>query len=69
MKRYIVRVEETLARSWVVEAESEDEAYKKISSAHHDGEIVLDYDDYADNNIEVLREASEDEAMFYDIWE
>ena len=48
MKHYVVRVEETLARSWIVEAEDENEAYEKISNAYIDAGIILDYDDYAE---------------------
>ncbi len=53
MKRFIYTVRETLARSGVVLAEDEDEAYKIIQEARDECEIVLDYDDYIDCDIDI----------------
>ena len=69
MQRYIVRVTETLSRSWVVEAENENAAGAKIETAYNNGDVILDYDDYSEFDIEVTREATENDTTYYDIWE
>lgn len=69
MEYYVVKVTETLARKWVVRAESEEEALEKVTQAYQNEECILDYDDYDGYDIEVLREASKNEVTFYDILE
>lgn len=67
--KYIVKVTETLARTLVVEAENEGDAIVKADMAYVDGEIVLDYDDFDEYNVSVLRKATADDYKFYDILE
>lgn len=69
MEYYVVKVTETLAREWVVKAESEEEALAKVTQLYDNSNLVLDYDDYDGYDIEVLREATKKDVTFYDILE
>ncbi len=51
--KYYVSVTETLNRVVSVEANSEKDAIKKANEAYDSGEIVLDYDDQVDLQIEM----------------
>lgn len=53
MKRYYVSVTETLNKVVSVDAESENEAVKKVKDAYNNSDIVLDYGNYAGEMIEV----------------
>ena len=50
--KYVVQIVEELVKHVVVEAESIAEAEDKVSQAHYDGRIVLDYQDYNGANFE-----------------
>lgn len=52
--RYLCEIREALARRLVVEADSLDDAREKLQQAYDNEEIVLDFDDYEDAEIEVL---------------
>ena len=67
--KYIVRVTETLARTWVVDADSKQEAEMKVQNAYNDGQINLDYDDYDGCDIDVVRTATDNDCTYYDILE
>jgi len=54
--KYIVEIEEILQKVVEVEAESKDEAWKKVSQQYKDEEIVLDSSDHVDTTITVLSE-------------
>ncbi len=54
--KYIVEIEEILQKVVEVEAESKDEAWKKVSQQYKDEEIVLDSSDHVDTTITVLNE-------------
>ena len=54
--KYIVEIEEILQRVVEVEAESRDEAWKKVNQQYKDEEIVLDSSDHVDTTITVLNE-------------
>lgn len=56
MKNYVVEVNEILSRNVTVKATSEEEAKDKVLQMYADEEIVLDYDDFTDYNIEVVKE-------------
>lgn len=51
---YIVNIREMLERTVSVEASSKEEALRKIRKAYFDGDIVLDWDDVKDTEIEVV---------------
>ena len=59
--KYLVRVTETLAKSVIVEANSKEEAENKVDQAYDDAQIVLDYDDFNEYEIEALREATKED--------
>lgn len=63
--KYVVRVTETLVKHIVVEADSESKAEDKVFSAHYNGKITLDYNDYDDVNCDCIREAEEDDIADY----
>ena len=53
MKEYNVMITETLSRIITVEASSEREAEEKVKEMYNDEEIVLDWNDLDDTDIEV----------------
>ena len=67
--KYVVRVTETLSHTVVVEANSMQDAENKVGKAYDDGQIVLDYDDFAGYNVEAIREANDFDNKYYDILE
>lgn len=48
-----VTIRESLTRKVEVEAETKEEALQKICQAYKDGEIVLDWDDFAEFQLSV----------------
>lgn len=52
MTRFGIKVEETLSRTVIVEAEDLDEAMEKVREAVKSSEIILDADDYVAREIE-----------------
>lgn len=67
--KYLVRVTETLAKSVIVEANSKEEAENKVDQAYDDAQIVLDYDDFDEYEIEALREATNFDKSYYETLE
>lgn len=63
--KYVVEITETLVKHVIVDAESIEEATDKVSDAHREAKIVLDYDDYEDVDFECLREADKDDVADY----
>ncbi len=52
MNEYVIKVEEILRKSFIVKADTLDAAIEKIETLYRDeNEIVLDYGDYADNDV------------------
>lgn len=64
--KYVVKVEETLRRHFIVEADDEIEAEYRAQEAYDNGWIVLDYDDYAESDVECRRVAEGRDFEFYD---
>lgn len=54
IKEYTFEITEVLSRKITVEADSQTEAQEKIEDMYGSGEIVLNADDYIDNNIEFV---------------
>lgn len=50
---YIIKITEVLERTLSVEASSKEEALRKIRKAYADGDIVLDWEDIKDTEIEL----------------
>ena len=69
MKKYLVKVTELLTMRYIIEAENEEDAYEKIADEYQDGNITLDFDDYNGYEIEVMREATENDMKYFDILE
>lgn len=67
--KYVVRVTETLARTLIVEANSMEEAEDKVDRAYDDGQIILDYDDFDEYEVEARREATDFDEGLYDVLE
>lgn len=67
--KYVVLVTETLARTLIVEANSMEEAEDKVDRAYDDGQIILDYDDFDEYEIEARREATDFDEGLYDVLE
>lgn len=53
MKRYYVSVTETLNMVVSVDAESEEEAVRKVQDAYDNSDIILDSDNFAGEHIEL----------------
>ena len=53
MKRYYVSVIETLKKVVSVDADSENEAVQKVRDAYNDSDIVLDYENFSGEMIEL----------------
>ena len=45
MNKYSIEIEEVLQRNVKVEAETEEEAIKKVKEMYNNEEIILDYND------------------------
>ena len=67
--KYIVRVTERLAHMMIVEADNMRDAEDEVNKAYNNGQIVLDYDDFAGYDIEAIRKANDFDNKYYDILE
>ena len=67
--KYIVRVTERLEHMMIVEADNMRDAEDEVNKAYDNGQIVLDYDDFAGYDIEAIREANDFDNKYYDILE
>lgn len=64
--KYAVRVEETLARTVIVEADSPEDAEDKVYRIYDNEGISLDYDDFNGYDITTLREASDFDISYFE---
>lgn len=63
MKKYVVRIQETLQRYVIIEAEDKLEAEEIGENLCNSGEIDLVYDDFFERSVKTVREATDhDEA-------
>ena len=56
MKTYAVVITETLQRTVYIDAKSAEEAKHNVEERYHNEEIVLDWSDYQDTEIEVAED-------------
>lgn len=56
LKEFKVEVTETLSRTVLVEAYDECEAIDQVEEIYYDEEIILDADDFAGVNFEIIEE-------------
>lgn len=52
---YKVRITEHLEKDIFVEAETKEEALEEVKRRYHNGEIILDADNYTDTKFEVKK--------------
>lgn len=64
--KYLVKIEETLAKHVIVEAESLDEAVTIAEDAYINGNIQLDYDDFCDTDVVYVREAKDGDKKYFE---
>lgn len=53
---YKLKLTETFSRTITVQAETETQAVETVLILYREGEINLDYDDFEDSKIEVVKE-------------
>ena len=53
MSKYTIEITETLQRSILIEAESEEMALEKVRTMYENEEVVLDSDDFVGTVIEI----------------
>lgn len=56
MKKYQIEVKEVLSRAIEVEAKNEDEAIEKVYEMYDNEEIVLDWHDLVEHDIDFVKE-------------
>ena len=56
MKTYNIEITETLQRTITINADNEGEALDKVQEMYDNEEIVLDWSDYQDTEIEVVED-------------
>lgn len=64
--KYVVQIEETLAKHVIVEAKNPDEAVNIAESAYQNGNIQLDYDDFCNTDIRWAGVADEEDIKWYE---
>lgn len=64
--KYLVRVTETLSRSFIVEAENETDAEIVVNKIYTMDGIDIDYDDFDGAEFECIREATDADATYYE---
>ena len=68
MGKYKVRIEETSARTVIIEAKNENDAVDKIRDLYRNCEIILDENDFIDADIECRGLADEtDKELFIEV--
>lgn len=67
--KYTVKVQETLVRHFVVEAENSEDAEYQIQQAYDNGWINLDFDDFDESSVECEGPATKVHMELYDEWE
>lgn len=66
MKRYYVSVTETLNKVVSVDAESVEEAVRKVQDAYNNSDIVLDSENFAGEEIEIETEEAQETYLNYE---
>ena len=56
MKKYTIEITETLQKQISVEANSYEEAERKVKEQYRNNDIILDSDDYIDTNYQCIKE-------------
>ena len=64
--KYVVRIEETLVKHVIVEADNADDAVNIAEIAYQNGNIILEYDDFYDTDIRWAGVADEEDIKWYE---
>ena len=64
--KYVVRIEETLVKHVIVEADNADDAVNIAEIAYQNGNIILEYDDFYDTDIRWVRVADKEDIKWYE---
>ena len=67
--KYIVNVAETLSKQLIVEAESKENAVRKIQDAYNAGKIQLNNNNKTVSSVYSLRRANNDDPESIETWE
>lgn len=67
MAKFLVQVKETLQRTYVVEADDEYEAEDIVETAYSRCEIVLDADDFLENDFSAKKVTNEDLSLYKEL--
>lgn len=67
--KYIVNIVETLSKQLIVEAESKENAVRKIQDAYNAGEIRLNNNNETVSSVYSLRRANNDDSELIETWE
>ena len=63
--KYLVKIEKTLAKHVIVDAESLDEAVTIAEDAYINWNIQLYYDDFCDTGVVYVREAKDGDKKYF----
>lgn len=64
--KYVVRIEETLVKHVIIEADNADDAVNIAEIAYQNGNIILEYDDFYDTDIRWAGVADEEDIKWYE---
>lgn len=64
--KYLIKIEETLAKHVIVEAESPDDAITIVEDAYINGKVELDYNDFCDTDVVYVREAKDGDKKYFE---
>ena len=64
--KYVIWIEETLAKHAIVETDHIDDAVNIAKIAYQNRNIELDYDDFCETDIRWAREADEEDIKWYE---
>ena len=63
--KYVVKIQETLVRHFIVEANTKSDAEERLQEHYDNGWVELDYDDFTGAYIECERVATKQDFEFY----
>lgn len=64
--KYLVTIEETLSKTVLIEAESEEEAVDIVEDKYRKAEIILDCENFCDKEITARLSTHDDDVSLYE---
>ena len=64
--KYLVTIEETLSKTVLIEAESEEEAVDIVEDKYRKAEIILDCENFCDKEITARLSTRDDDVSLYE---